>query len=131
MLVLRGHHLLCLPRFQGHGYSKSFTANMSRIAKDLAEHPEQLIRVADKPDDICRACPHLGGEVCGLDDGQSRARERDRRVLALLGKKAGDVFSYAHARELLATAFLAVPLQEVCAECNWLDLCLRFSEQRG
>lgn len=128
MLVLRGHHLLCLPRFQGAGYSEGFTANLAGIAKSLQKDPHQLVRVVAGPDDICNYCPHLKGDRCELDMEGNRTAERDMRVLALAGLAAGQSGHYSHLQSALRTALQTSSLQQACEGCRWLELCLRFPE---
>jgi len=38
---LRPHHLLCIQKFTGHGYSPSFTAHMHALTASLRQSPMQ------------------------------------------------------------------------------------------
>lgn len=50
---LRGHHLLCILTFVGHGYSRAFSDNYKAVVQRLnAGEPVVLV---DGPDDICAA----------------------------------------------------------------------------
>lgn len=129
MLTLRGHHLLCLPRFRGQGYSAVFNANMARIAQSLAEEPEQIVCLTDTFDDICRACPHQSEDGCALDEDGRTVADRDRRILALLNLTVGACVSYAQLSEkLAAVADRALP-EKACTGCRWLRVCSRLAQQ--
>ena len=43
---LRPHHLLCIQKFTGHGYSADFTAHMTAVVSELAENPETAVTLA-------------------------------------------------------------------------------------
>ncbi|RJX25491.1 MAG: DUF1284 domain-containing protein [Dethiobacter sp.] len=53
MLIIRGHHLLCLRYFQGKGYSKKFVEKMGGIESSLKSNPRQKIVVINSCDAIC------------------------------------------------------------------------------
>lgn len=122
-LRIRGHHLLCLPRFRGFGYSKEFTANLLLIAKSLSDEPAQIVELLAEADDICRFCPHLeaaGG--CALDERVS-ARERDGIVLDKLGVRPGDRLSYQELRTMLTTVADSSFAEKACIGCRWQNFC--------
>lgn len=128
MLTLRGHHLLCLPRFQGRGYDVAFSENMAAIQKSTTSNPEQRVCVVDHCDDICMYCPHLHQQRCVLNRGETEIVDRDRRVLSLLGIDAGSTATYHQLQQKLAEALAHFSLVTVCGDCGWSDLCLRFTE---
>lgn len=122
-LRIRGHHLLCLPRFRGLGYSKEFADNMTHIAKSLSDEPWQIVKLLAEPDDICRLCPHLeaaGG--CALEE-QVPVRERDKIVLEKLDVQPGERLSYQELAVKLAAAAYSALLEEACAGCHWQNFC--------
>ena len=47
-MFLRPHHLLCMQKFSGHGYSLAFTAHMTALLHDLHAHPDTPVTL------ICR-----------------------------------------------------------------------------
>lgn len=66
---LRAHHLLCSVLFEGKGYSRTFTENMTAIVEKLKE-PDCVIMLQKEKDLICTDCPNLQeDESCGLDKG--------------------------------------------------------------
>ncbi|MDW7651652.1 MAG: DUF1284 domain-containing protein [Bacillota bacterium] len=126
MINVRGHHLLCLPRFQGRGYSPAFIGNITALADRLAENPDQAVCLVDGPDDICLQCPHQADGECGLVDAD--VRERDRRILQLLEVVPGECRSYSELQRKLKSVFLHFSLEQICGDCRWLDTCRCLTE---
>ncbi|MFW0861616.1 MAG: DUF1284 domain-containing protein [Dethiobacter sp.] len=125
---LRGHHLLCLPRFRGLGYSKEFTANMTLIAKSLSAEPWQIVQLLDEPDDICRQCPHLEDTgACALEE-QIPVRERDGIVLEKLGVRPGERLPYLELADRLAAVADSFLSEKACAGCRWQNFCISLPE---
>lgn len=62
MLRLRAHHLNCIPRFQGRGYSSDFCDNMQKIKKRFDDGEGHII--VSGADDICKSCPNLINGIC-------------------------------------------------------------------
>ncbi|MBS3947085.1 MAG: DUF1284 domain-containing protein [Dethiobacter sp.] len=118
---LRGHHLLCLPRFRGLGYNDTFTACMQEMVRQLAAGRRQVVLLTTTPDDICACCPHLGLGGCGLEGGEAEVAARDSRVLELLGLLPGSIAAYLSLQEALVAAPYSLPT--ICAGCRWLDCC--------
>lgn len=96
MLRLRYHHLNCIPRFQGRGYSPEFCKNMASIKKRIDSGEEyELVLCAD---DVCRVCPNLQGGVCINED---------------------KVAQY----DLKTKKFGASSPAQICPDCMWFDIC--------
>ena len=78
---LRFHHLLCLPLFQGKGYSDGFSVNMQSM-KDRLESEDTAVRF------VC-------SEVCRLSEIECHSVENYRSALTRLrskmDKKAFDI----------------------------------------
>lgn len=100
---LRPHHLLCVQKFAGEGYSEEFVENMAAVVGRIQRGaPAEIV---DGRDDICAAC----NEECD----EERVRQRDEAVLKALQEE-----SFA--------AAVALPEEErmrVCAGCDWFELC--------
>ena len=43
MIKIRGHHLLCIPRFYSGGYNKEFAENMKYICMQIRKNPDVKI----------------------------------------------------------------------------------------
>lgn len=124
---LRGHHLLCLLTFSGHGYTPGFTRNMERVARRLAAGEEA--EMVEGPDDICAALmDELGPEdahctLCHVGD-------RDRKAIAavsdLIGRSLappGRVTFDHDTLTRLRTAFAGGTIRAACEDCEWSDFC--------
>ncbi|MBS1263903.1 MAG: hypothetical protein MAG715_01098 [Methanonatronarchaeales archaeon] len=100
---LRPHHLLCVQRFRGLGYSDVFVENLSEVVDHVESgEPVEVVRGRD---DVCSAC----GEDC---DEESVA-ERDAAVLNAIPEP-----TLASARELSAEE-----MRELCRGCRWFAVC--------
>ncbi len=126
-LPLRGHHLLCLLTYQGEGYNQEFILNFNKIAQDLNVKPE--VEIVSGPDAICAGL--VGDEGCGQGHctGASVTRRDDmalKQISACLGQRldVGARLSLTPTViERLRQAFAAGEIREVCAGCEWSDLC--------
>lgn len=108
VVELRPHHLLCLQKFEGEGYSDEFVENMAEVVERVEAGED--IRLVEGEDAICSACD----EECD----ESSVEERDRRVIEVLPEGA-------EGRKLLEAA-RGLPesvKREVCEGCEWFDLC--------
>lgn len=94
MLKIRPHHLNCMPRFIGKGYSDAFCRNMQEI-KACIENGEPYTLVYES-DDICAHCPNLMDGVCKDND---KVLRYDRLSM---NEKA---------------------ISKICFDCQWYDLC--------
>ena len=128
IMRIRAHHLLCMQGFQGHGYSRDFIDNMSRVITDTKSNPDLLIEVIEECDEVCLACPHNKEDVCLREkDSQKKVSDMDRQVLEKLGLKkgervrAGDIFSLTDGK------FKNTDIEEICGDCDWKATCLFIS----
>ncbi len=117
---LRAHHLLCIHGFRGQGYSPLFVANMARLVDRLGTSPETRVQLVTGADDICSACPHMSGGICGRSD--QHVDDLDFRVRAKLGLETGYTTSWASILETIRDRIDPFRLEEVCSGCKWLDL---------
>lgn len=74
-LLLRAHHLLCIPQYRGSGYSKAFCRQMEEVIKTLREGKYRIL-LLDAPDILCCHCPNL---LQGRTDRQD-ATEAEREA---------------------------------------------------
>ncbi|MGI6020531.1 MAG: DUF1284 domain-containing protein [Lachnospiraceae bacterium] len=66
-IILRGHHLFCVPLFAGAGYSEQFIDNMKMIVNSVKSGNIRLAIVTGS-DDICSCCPNLTEDGSCLSD---------------------------------------------------------------
>ncbi len=121
---LRGHTLLCLQGFEGHGYSSGFVENMAAIHRTLSDHPEFLVEILDSPDAVCGACPHQHQSGCTLNGERSEdeMKEQDRMVLRKLGLKAGSRVRWGDILSHIRRSVCGDDLPSICGTCRWLPL---------
>ena len=112
---LRGHHLLCLPGYQGKGYSDAFCRNMSEIYEQLRHDPDMLIEIVEGVDDICAAFPDDGDAHCV----NQSVLERDRNILELIGVKFGEMYTWSELMSRVAGAVDPGDIARLCADCQW------------
>jgi hypothetical protein len=120
---LRGHHLLCIQRFRGRGYSPAFTANMAEIIAHLGSHPDMSVRLTTSTDDICLSCPHLRDGACrdGSEDAELKRAAQDRQTLEVLGLAPEAELPWAEVLRRVGVAEVeGDPRSKVCGDCQWL-----------
>ena len=115
---------MCLQGFQGYGYDEDFVKNMTKINR-MRKSAGTTVSLADSPDDICRSCPNLKGNLCGNHKQNERIISMDREVLSKLNTAkeydAPDLF------EEVAKIFNSKEsVSEICSECVWHKECLFF-----
>ena len=120
-MKIRPHHLLCIQKFTGHGYSQDFTAHMKSIVSELKENPNTRITLVQSCDDICRMCPnHVNGVCTSLE----KVAFMDSAVLHICDFAYGDQVSWitagGKAREQI---FKTAEFDHICACCQWFALC--------
>lgn len=94
MLRLRPHHLNCIPRFQGRGYSDEFCENMNKIkARFDSKEEYKLVFGAD---DVCRCCPNLINGVC-----------KDEAKVSVFDK----------------LSISEKDISKICSSCQWYSMC--------
>lgn len=94
MLRIRPHHLNCMPRFIGKGYSNDFCRNMQKIKVRIENgEPYTLVYEAD---DICVHCPNLIDGECKDND----------KVLCYDRLSANET-----------------DISKICPDCQWYEIC--------
>lgn len=96
MLRIRPHHLNCIPRFEGKGYSEAFCENMKKIQQQIKNG--EKFKLVFEADDICAACPNLINGVCKEEEKVGRY---DKLTMENNGKD----------------------ISEICADCKWYYIC--------
>lgn len=120
MTALRGHHLLCLHFYHGEGYNASFIASLNAVMLKAAA--EGAV-VCDGPDDVCRRCPHLNGELCAYaSEADGQIREMDDVARTLLGVSTGSHVPWAEVRARVPAIFARWHAR-FCRECDWRGAC--------
>ena len=96
MLRLRAHHLNCIPRFGGRGYSKEFCKNMQAVQERFLNG--EAYEIVQGADDVCAFCPNLVHGECTNNEKVSRFD----KLTSALGTK---------------------DISKICADCEWFCIC--------
>lgn len=125
-MKIRAHHLLCIPRFYGGGYTKEFGSNLKEICMKIRHNPAANIKVIIECDDICEKCLYKKDDVCKKTPKLNEwILRKDTAVLDKLKikqnsiHKAKDLFNYA--MNTVASKNVA----EICKGCVFLRNCLK------
>jgi hypothetical protein len=121
-LRFRPHHFLCAQGFGGKGYSKAFTANMTRIVMDGLRAPDgdnTEIEVIGIVDDICAPCPKRRGNLCQV---QEKIEQIDARHAEALALRPGDKLTWGEAKARMKSSVRREDLRHLCKGCQWLEL---------
>lgn len=116
-LLLRPHHLLCLPLFAGAGYDQRFAAHMAAVRAALVRCPDTPVRLTAGADAICGVCPNRTENGCAL--GETDVRDKDTAVLRMLGAAAGTEQPWAAWMRLLRDRLEAEAFAACCGTCRW------------
>lgn len=126
---IRAHHILCIQGFQGLGYSKEFTKNMTLITEKILNNHSFFIKIIIGADSICKHCPHLSNGVCRMEMGSLKfISSMDSLVLKKLNMEAGSVISSAQLKTLTGNLSPKI-IKEICGDCGWRNDCLYFQEK--
>ena len=118
---LRPHHLLCIPKFTGHGYNADFTAHMKSIVSELTEHPNTRITVTQGCDDLCKMCPNNINGVC---TSLEKTALMDSAVLSICNLSYGENILWTTATCKVRERILKTKeFNKICARCKWFELC--------
>lgn len=136
-MELRAHHLLCIPMYQGHGYSEGFCAHMSEVINRI-KTSEEVFRPLASPDEICSHCPNLQPPVQLPENDGSAKRESEipelknrycdhekntSRKDAILLENFGLICGRYYRREELRETVLSHMTEEIfdrsCGKCQW------------
>lgn len=118
-MKLRGHHLLCLYGFRGLGYNQKFIKNMQHILDKIKANPQMGIKITDRPDDICAACPYNINNRC-QQNTLLKPANIDRRVLKRLNFKTNVEIKAEIIFQLIKTVIKPVDIPSLCNCCPWL-----------
>ena len=118
---LRPHHILCIQKFTGHGYSADFTAHMTAVVSELAENPKTAVTLSKGCDDLCSRCPHNRDGIC---TSLEKVASMDQKVLESCGLSGGEELPWQALADLAKKQiFETTEFFKVCGGCQWFELC--------
>ena len=119
-MKLRVHHLLCVPLYTGHGYSREFTDNMDHKAEQLRNGCSILLQI--QPDEICASCPNLcrtpgNSGKCSLDANEVQTKdEKLMQALQIQDEQPYDAAAlWTHIRQHMTREIF----ENACSGCSW------------
>ncbi|MFJ5717589.1 DUF1284 domain-containing protein [Neobacillus sp. NPDC093127] len=115
MFKLRGHHLFCLLRYRGMGYSQEYVENMTRMHQILRNNPKMLIQLVKGPDQLCEKYPNSGEYHCQND----QIYERDAVILDKMNLKIGQILKWDDIESRIRKHVVPSDIQVVCEACSW------------
>jgi hypothetical protein len=119
-MQLRGHHLLCLLGFDGHGYSPKFIAKMHDLSALYRSQADMLIEITADTDEVCAACPYVDGPDCGIHPITDRLlRKMDQRILTHLGLVPGKKYAKHDILQRIAERMRPEDIHFLCSGCVW------------
>ena len=98
-IKIRYHHLMCIPRYKGNGYSEKFCENLERVKHNLKNNNYVLV---DDCDDICSCCPN---NIDGKCTDENKVKKYDKLV-----------------KEKLIKGEKLEP-KNICDDCCWFYIC--------
>ncbi|MEN6329712.1 MAG: DUF1284 domain-containing protein [Methanobacteriaceae archaeon] len=129
-LKIRAHHLLCIPGYQGHGYSPEFEENMGRVVEEFRLNPDLIVKVVCEADAICERCPHQSAGRCvNTPLANEKIHKMDFLVLKKLSFREGTALRVKKLVSLINMLNKA-DLMEICGECSWKEYCLWFQGKK-
>ncbi len=116
MILMRGHHFICLHFFSGEGYSRDFVENLYAIVERTKN---EKILIVEGADDICKKCPFLINGACKNEEEIS---EMDKNALQLLNFKVADTFLWDEIKRKLHHIFNQW-YSIYCISCSYFNIC--------
>lgn len=99
MIKIRYHHLMCIPRYQGNGYSRDFCVNLEKVKQSLKNNDYILV---EECDDICLVCPNN-------IDGKCADEEKVSRYDSMV-------------KSAMEQGKIPFP-KNICSDCSWFYIC--------
>lgn len=116
MLYLRPHHINCIFFYRGLGYDEKFTKNMNNITSLLKIKSDTEIKLINKCDDLCMACPNNKKCIC---ESEAHVRSFDKKTLKVYQLKTGAVYTFDEIVKKIYTDFDYNKLISICGDCEW------------
>jgi hypothetical protein len=133
---LRGHHLLCILNWKGHGYTPEFTRNYDALVERIMNEGAP-IRIIQGPDDICKVLdPETYEDYhCECADQALMDVKAIEGINAFFKSKNmsewkadQDIFLNADLLEGMRAAFKTGKIRAGCQGCSFYDFCTDIAE---
>lgn len=116
-IELRAHHLLCLPGYKGHAYSKNHANSWERVAKSLKQYPDMRVKIVTGRDTLCTTCPNN-------EKSENRCNEKllallDEKVKSILTLTENVTYKYNELHKSLKEIMTKEKHEVLCGDCHW------------
>lgn len=130
MIKLRPHHVLCLLRFEGKGYTSDFVKTLTDLIRRLKEG--EAITIVEGPDDVC--APLCGTRYWHCENASIYRRDKAARHLIQQHKITSeglrqDLLKNKEDRTLTKQLFCSQTIQKPCKGCEWVRTCYLLSPE--
>ncbi|MCX7655511.1 MAG: DUF1284 domain-containing protein [Treponemataceae bacterium] len=115
-IILRPHHLLCIPRFRGEGYSPRFVEHLKGLIDQLVQENQCVIRLG--MDDLCEACPNNHEGRCVSEE---KVQQFDNAVIQLLALEER-LYTSREISALLQHHLTEDRFNGICGSCQWFQM---------
>lgn len=127
LIVIRAHHLACIPRFYSGGYTRDFADNMKEICLHIRKNPKVKIKViVGELDHLCDKCPHR------FEDGCVQSKKigkwviaQDKRVVDFLNIEVNSIHEAKDIFNLSLDKIHEETIGSVCEECIFCFNCMK------
>ena len=136
-IEVRGHHLLCIPRYYrecfSDGYGKVFAENMKNICKQIRANPSLQVKlISEKPDVLCKKCDHLIENKCTNGNNMSKwVENQDVKTLEYLKLKPNSIYVAKDVFNLAMNEINDENFSEFCQGCAYVDNCTKIGINRS
>lgn len=116
-ILMRPHHLLCLPGYVGFGYSKEHANSWDMISHLVASNSKIKIKVVEGRDTLCFKCP--SNEESNTNCNEAFIKNLDEKVKNLLNIENNQFYIYSELAEKLKKILNPQKHEELCGDCGW------------
>ncbi len=121
-MKIRGHHLLCIPRYYRGGYNREFAKQHKKVNSEIRKNPNIKLKVIMALDILCEKCPYKKGTICYSPEGNARVIELDKRVFKRLKIKKNSVHT---AKDIFNLSMNKIhSIKGICNICTNYKWCL-------
>jgi len=123
-IEIRAHHLLCIPRFYGGGYTKEFGLNLKQICMHIRRNSNTKIKVVKECDAVCGKCPYKKDYMCKKTPKLDRwILRQDARVLDKLKIKQNSIHKAKNIFNQSMNTITSENIADICKGCVFLRNC--------
>ena len=123
---IRPHHLLCIPRFYGGGYSNGFGLNLKKICLAIRNNSDIKIKIVRECDDICDKCPYKKENICKKTPKLNKwILRQDDAVLNKLKIKQDSIYTAKNIFNKSIDEVTSDNIAEICKGCVFLRNCIK------